>query len=967
MLPRLFLVISLSLASLVAQSTTQTTLQDPPTDASTALLFSFGLGDTEETAYDGSMSVEGGELVALAGYEMRAGDLIRDPRRWELSTRPAFPFSRRGHDEGILVDLPDGVMLQPRMYAYLNAVGATRVSVDTVAGDFSFSVREIPALGQRTYLDGKVSVERAPVAMLMGRTEERRYGQRWTDNDVPDVAVTSGGDVWTAWQGFRDGTDRVYAQRVGPNSAAPNKKVWAVSPEDGDVYRPAVGEDAEGKVWIVWSEQVDGNWDLYGRAFDGSAWGGTERITRGAQPDIHHVLERGPDGALHLTWQGFRNNRSSIFYANFVPDAGWSDPVRVSGAADGNAWEPSIAVSASGQVTIAWDEYGPNGYDVLLRQRQVDGDWLPSVPVAGTARAEFYASVAADQNGRVWIAWHEAEPHWGKDWGYPYDITGNGAGLYQERQIRLAVLDNGVLRQPIADVAAALPERGPGNNFSEYPELAVDGSGHVWMFFRYRRPAQHNLYSRTPSHHALWEIWAIAFDGREWSAPMLLPYSTGRNDMRVRTALGEEGELVVTYPTDRRSFRDFVNVLPDVFVSRTPLLGGTQTVRLRDFTLPPVTPGDPPHANDAADVVAIRNHAIDIGGNRLHPFRGDMHRHTEISWDGYNDGSTEDTYRYALDAADLDFLAITEHNFGIMDEYDWYRSQKLADVFRVGSFFVPLYGWERSVKFPNGHRNVVFPERGAKLLDVQHYEWATGEENNSAYTRQGPERFFGYLRKYNAIAMPHTSGTSMGTDWADYDPEVEPVVEIYQSDRNSYECEGCWRAAPADVTKEQFGGYKPEGMVSVAWEKGYRLGVQASSDHLGVHTAYSIILAESNERHALVNAIRARHTYGATDNIILDFRLIANGQEYIMGDEAAIAAAPVFRVFVQGTDNLADIELVKNGAVVMSQQPGQKTAEFEYRDNAELREEADYYYIRVRQSDRDQQVAWSSPIWVWQE
>ena len=204
----------------------------------------------------------------------------------------------------------------------------------------------------------------------------------------------------------------------------------------------------------------------------------------------------------------------------------------------------------------------------------------------------------------------------------------------------------------------------------------------------------------------------------------------------------------------------------------------------------------------------------------------------------------------------------------------------------------------------------------------------------------------------------------MGTDWADYDPEVEPIVEIYQSDRNSYECEGCWRSAPADEAKKQFGGYRPDGMVSVAWAKGYRLGVQASSDHLATHTSYSMLLAEENSRNGLVNAIRARRTYGATDNIIVDFRLVEGGREHLMGEEASVAGTPTFHVHIEGTDNVGEVEIVKNNSRVYRQTPGTKITDFEYRDSEAPGEEADFYYVRVRQSDRDQQVAWSSPIWV---
>ena len=37
----------------------------------------------------------------------------------------------------------------------------------------------------------------------------------------------------------------------------------------------------------------------------------------------------------------------------------------------------------------------------------------------------------------------------------------------------------------------------------------------------------------------------------------------------------------------------------------------------------------------------------------------------------------------------------------------------------------------------------------------------------------------------------------MGTDWRDNDPELEPVVEIYQGARNNYEHEGAPRAVEA--------------------------------------------------------------------------------------------------------------------------------------------------------------------------
>ncbi|MBI1356863.1 MAG: hypothetical protein GC160_21195 [Acidobacteria bacterium] len=975
------LLVSALLCTLAgAQTTTQSTLRNPPPDADRTLLVTLGLGDRSQVDWSGSAAVESGAIIDLIGYEMGVGDLIEPPNAWTMQTRPAFPFSRRPHDEGILVDLPPNTYLTPRFHLYLKGSEATRVRVVTRQGEFAFALSEIPAAGEKSFLGGRAKVQDSAAPILLGRGDTGPASRRLTDNDFPSLTVARDGSIWAAWQGFDgESADRVYAERIGPGAGVgPATAPHAVSPADGDVYRTAVAEDAEGKIWVVWSEQRNENWDLYGRSFDGESWSREQRLTQASQPDAQHKLIADSKGRLTLIWQGYRNNRAAIHAMRYEAEGGWSEETVVSDSG-ANCWEPSIAVDSNDNLFAAYDCYGPNGYDVFLAEYRPDGGWRKPMTVAATGRFEAYATVAVDAGDRPWIAWHESGVNWGKDYGHPYDIRANGTGLYVSREIRMAVLDGGRLQAPAQRLADSLPDPGPGNNFYEYPQLAADASGRVWCFFRHRRPAQHNVYARTPLHHALWEIYASYYEGGQWSPMTLIPYSTGRTDMRIEVARDPRGGLAAVWPTDRRNFRDFVNMLPDVFTARLPKLPGQAPApRLAAFQLPPLEPAlqapqlprrevaanEPVHPNETQDVQRIREYAYEIGDRRYRIHRGDMHRHTEISWDGYNDGSLEDTYRYAVDAASLDFIAITEHNFGVDDEYDWWRSQKYTDIHRVGRTFVPLVGYERSIPYPNGHRNVVFPYRGAPVLDYQHYEWNSGQAN-FAYTREGPERFFAYLRKYKAVAMPHTTGTSMGTDWADYDPEVEPIVEIYQSDRTSYECTDCWRATPPDIPREQNGGYKPDGYVNVAWNKGFRLGVQASSDHLGVHTAYSMILAEENTRTALVDGIRQRHTYGATDNIIVDFRLLDGPREYLMGDDATISGAPQLRVHIEGTDLLGEVEIVKNNRRVYRQAPDAKVADFVYRDNEPPAPgETAFYYVRVRQKDRDQQIAWSSPIWA---
>jgi Protein of unknown function (DUF3604) len=322
--------------------------------------------------------------------------------------------------------------------------------------------------------------------------------------------------------------------------------------------------------------------------------------------------------------------------------------------------------------------------------------------------------------------------------------------------------------------------------------------------------------------------------------------------------------------------------------------------------------------------------------------------------DGNNDGSLHQTYRYAMDAADLDFLGMTDHNGdgGPDIPYINWIEQQTADLFYLPPRFEPLYSYERSVVYPNGHRNILFATRGNPTLPIHQAEQA-GQEGAAA--------LYEYLKKYNGIAISHTSASSMGTDWRDNDPAVEPLVEIYQGDRVSAEYEGAPKAANRANPGSQPGGFKPAGYVWNAWAKGYKLGVEAASDHLSTHISYACILATEFTREGLLDAMRQRHSYGATDNIVLDYRMQTGGKEYLQGDIVTVSGDFQLSVKVIGAMPIRQIDIVKNNRFVHNRQPLTKEVSFTFVDNELLPGES-YYYVRVIQVY--DQMAWSSPIWV---
>jgi hypothetical protein len=265
---------------------------------------------------------------------------------------------------------------------------------------------------------------------------------------------------------------------------------------------------------------------------------------------------------------------------------------------------------------------------------------------------------------------------------------------------------------------------------------------------------------------------------------------------------------------------------------------------------------------------------------------------------------------------------------------------------------MPLYAYERSLNYPNGHRNVLFATRGNPTLPIPASE-RSGKD--------GAKALYEYLKKFNGIAISHTSATNMGTDWRDNDPAVEPLVEIYQGDRVSAEYEGAPKAANRADPASAPGGFRPAGYVWNAWAKGYKLGIQAASDHLSTHISYACTIATDPSREGLLDAMRKRHSYGATDNIILDYRVETGGKEYLQGD--IVKAPGEFKLMVKviGTMPIRQIDIIKNNKFLHNRQPMEKEVSFTFVDNQAGPGES-YYYVRAIQVD--DQIAWSSPIWI---
>lgn len=961
----------------------------------------FGMDETETSKWDGNVRVDGASVTSIEPWRFEGSDAING-NAWQVQLHPIRLFGNGGQFAfRRLPVVANGVIVR-----LSNANPGATLHVDTVQGNFNVSLAEIPYGKAQYALNGRVMADRIPPSTrIMHNPDEKDY---------PAAATDRNGNIWFAYTLFRHNPDhnRLRANfRTPPpdfsSMTAPtggdqiivrkfDGSTWgdpvAITVPGGDLYRPAISVDGSGRPWVFWSQNNGGNFDVWGRVIEKGRPGTTVRLSGEPGADVDAVATTDSKGRVWVAWQGWRNGQAQIFCAvqngnSFISSGAIS-------TSTGNEWNPAIAADAQGHVTVAWDSYRNINYDIFMRTATEPKNWGKELPVAATARYEAYPSIAYDTQGRLWVAYEEGAEAWGKNFG-AYDTT--GVSVYQGRAIRIRGFerdgsaidlsaDPGVLMPGLPSTRIDAPthqndsiawlapdpsnaQNRPANRAAGHmeapknslPRLYIDSSDRMWLVFRSVNPIWWNPIG------TVWTEFVMSYGGSSWTAPVYLADSDNLLDNRPALASRRSGELTIIGSSDgRRQFHRIERnstvggMDPDVaadpysndlFANTISLPPGGGSLAVKKGGAIPVSGPRPMDKAESDTVARLRGYRMTSGSGDLRIVRGEFHRHSDISMDGGFDGSLVDQWRYILDAGALDWVGCCDHDNGGGREYSWWIEQKLTDIYYSPGKFAAMFNYERSVVYPEGHRNVLFVQRGIRTLPRLMPRMRPDSVGSSPDTRM----LYRYLKQFNGVTASHTSGTNMGTDWRDNDPGVETSVEIYQGDRQNYEKPGAPRSNNAE---DSIGGWRPKGFVDLALEMGYKLAFEASSDHVSTHISYANVITTGVTREAVLDGLKKRHVYAATDNILADVRC----GDHLIGDAFSTAEPPELRIKIVGTAPFSKVWVVKDNQYVYSTTPESENVSFTWRDAAAQPGKTSFYYVRGEQRNGD--LVWVSPMWI---
>lgn len=254
----------------------------------------------------------------------------------------------------------------------------------------------------------------------------------------PDVGMDSSGNFVTVWQDYRNDDWDVYAQRFD-SSGAPLDLNFKVNDDPGTSHQesPAVTVDGSGNFVITWQDYRNGDCDIYAQRYDasGAASGSNFKVNddAGALDQWSPAISSDGLGNFVIAWSDNRNGNYDIYVQRYnlsgLPsgsnfkvndDAGTSDQAR-----------PAIASRASGSFVITWQDYRDDNFDIYLQMCDSSGAALgTNLKVNddfGTAEQN-YPAVASDLSGNFVIAWQDHRNENCDVYKQQYDSFGNPLG-----------------------------------------------------------------------------------------------------------------------------------------------------------------------------------------------------------------------------------------------------------------------------------------------------------------------------------------------------------------------------------------------------------------------------------------------------------------------------------------------------------------------------------------------------------
>ena len=235
------------------------------------------------------------------------------------------------------------------------------------------------------------------------------------DTGVQSLAVDGNGNQVVAWSESDGTSTNIYVKRWNGSAWAQVGGLLDVN-SNKDAAEPALKLDLSGNPVVVWSELDGSIKKIYAKRWNGSAWTqvGSSALSGSLNAEAPALALDGGGNPV-VTWRVFSASPlfSNIQVARWDGSA-WGNvggklDINDGGNTDFAGFNPSVGLTSSGNPVVAWSESDANSRNIYVKRW--DGSaWtqIGGILDANTNKNAFRPSLALDASGNPIVAWNEA-------------------------------------------------------------------------------------------------------------------------------------------------------------------------------------------------------------------------------------------------------------------------------------------------------------------------------------------------------------------------------------------------------------------------------------------------------------------------------------------------------------------------------------------------------------------------------
>jgi len=174
----------------------------------------------------------------------------------------------------------------------------------------------------------------------------------------------SKGDVWTVSSEGDAGSQQVVVSFLSGTGNVAGEPIQ-VSQGTGDHSNPVIAIDGAGVLYVVWQENVRGNWDVCASVSpDGQTWSTPKPIVDANDNQVNPAIaaSRQPNGVVAVVWQDDQAGNQDVYMATST-DAFLNAEIASVTSDLADQTDPAIAVDGEDAIFLRWTDVQSNSAD----------------------------------------------------------------------------------------------------------------------------------------------------------------------------------------------------------------------------------------------------------------------------------------------------------------------------------------------------------------------------------------------------------------------------------------------------------------------------------------------------------------------------------------------------------------------------------------------------------------------------